>query len=105
MRPLYEIASASGVYSGRAYRPCIANQTQGVFYRLPQWSYTLLFEDAQQAIKRHAMGAPHGIPLTTIRKSQGWEMVCDWLTQTFVTPETQSVITATFTLTQIWQGL
>lgn len=73
--------------SGLAYRPCIASQTQAVFYRLPEWNYTILFEDAQQAIKRHAIGAPHGIPLTTIRKDQGWEIVCDWPIQAFAAPE------------------
>lgn len=73
--------------SGRAYRPCLASQTQGVFYQLPEWKYTIPFGDAQQIIKRHTVGAPHGVPLTTIRNSQGWETVCDWPTQTFVTPE------------------
>lgn len=68
--------------SGRVYRFCMASQTQGVFYQLPKWKNATPFGDAQQIIKRHAMGAPHGVPLTTMQKGQAWETVCDWPTQT-----------------------
>ena len=55
---------------GHAYRPCDENRRQGLFYRLPTWNYEILFEHAQQIVKQHTLGTPHGSPLTILQRNQ-----------------------------------
>ncbi|KAH0238120.1 hypothetical protein KCV06_g138, partial [Aureobasidium melanogenum] len=67
--------------SGRAYRPCLASQTQGVFYQLPEWKYTIPFGDAQQIIKRHTGGKQSAIGQVkrlSHLSSHRWSGINDW---------------------------
>jgi hypothetical protein len=77
---------------GRAYSPCDESRRQGLLYRLPTWNYEFPFEYAQQVVKRHDLGTPHGSPLTILQKRQDWETISDWPTQSVLSPEQSPVV-------------
>ena len=77
---------------GRAYAPCDESQRQGLFYRLPTWNYEFSFEDAQQVVKQHTLGAPHGSPLAILQRNSEWTAIGDWPIQPFSSLEQPSLV-------------
>lgn len=71
---------------GRAYPPCDEGRRQGLFYRLRTWNYEISFEHAQQVVKQHTLGAPHGSPLTILQIDHEWETISDWPNQQVRSP-------------------
>jgi hypothetical protein len=72
---------------GRAYSPCDESRRQGSFYCLPTWNYKFPFENAQQVVKQHILGVPHGSPLTILERDPEWETVSDWSIQPLLRPK------------------
>jgi hypothetical protein len=77
---------------GRAYSPCDESRRQGLLYRLPTWNYEFPFEYAQQVVKRHDLGTPHGSPLEILQRNQDWDTISDWPTQSILSPEQSPVV-------------
>lgn len=73
--------------SGRAYSPCDESRRHGSFYRLPTWNYEFPFENAEQVVKQHILGVPHGSPLTILERDPGWETISDWSIQPLLRPK------------------
>ena len=77
---------------GRAYTPCDQSRRQGLLYSLPAWNYGFPFEHAQQVVKQHTQGAPHGSPLTILQRHKEWEKINDWPIQPLIDKEQSPLV-------------
>lgn len=81
---------------GRTYPPCDEGRRQGLFYRLRASNYEIRFEHAQQAVKQHTLGAPHGSPLAVLQRDHEGETISDWPNQPVRSPEQPSLVSSSW---------